>query len=227
VKDALGLIPQFFYDLIGRVIPGATFLCVGVALLVPSSELMASVQTISRLPTAVDAVLIILWLFAAYLTGLLLGAIGFALFEDGFKRPLFNALRQEKPGATITEDDLSYVYDFIAIRNPSTGLRMAKLRAERHLCRVLIVGCVILAIIDICRDWRAPAVADAAIIGALGGISAAMFLLQRHLCDRMWRLSANCWLILHDEPPAPAVGDAMLRVNVTPATARTEVMDHS
>jgi hypothetical protein len=87
-------------------------------------------------------------LLASHLVGLLLGAIGFAVARDrpGTTGPL-STIEPSPP----TEDGpglrASYIYDFIHLRDAAAGGRLAKLRAEAHMCRVLIAGCIGLGVL--------------------------------------------------------------------------------
>jgi hypothetical protein len=126
MKDSFSLIPQVFYDLIGRVIPGAAVLAIGFWMLSgrPPSDL-------GGMQGPALTVLSLLGLMAAYLFGLLLGALGFVLFEDGMKRPRFRMIRARMPKKRLIEANLPFVYDYILHKDTSAGARLAKLRRSR------------------------------------------------------------------------------------------------
>src|SRR5437899_2214367 len=135
MKEALGLIPQVFYDLIGRVAPGAAILTAALFLFGDIKVASLFLHT----GTAAAGILFMMFLLAAYVAGVLLGGIGF-LLEDRRKPDRFDSIQWQRPGEPLREDDIYYIYDFILARDPAAGVRLVKLRAEMHLSRVLITG---------------------------------------------------------------------------------------
>lgn len=195
MKETIGLIPQVFYDLIGRVFPGSAVLAAGLLIGTDSARIHTIAAQLLDGSGPALSILLVFWLMAAYLVGLLLGAIGFLLFEDGLKNPEFRRIKRQAPADSIEESDLPYIYDFILEKDPSAGLRLAKLRAESHLCRVLVVGCAALATLSLAN--RNTTLVG---IGALVLTAVAAFYLQRHLKVRIWMLTVNCWIILNEGP---------------------------
>jgi hypothetical protein len=215
MKETLGIVPQVFYDLIGRVVPGAAILVVGVALLIDDVQARSAISPLTGLPTALLILVFIVAIIASYLIGVLLGAIGFVCFEHRRHRTTkFADLSQDIPIGRLTERDLPYVYDFILIQNPSAGTRLVKLRAEVHLCRVIIIGCAMLMLLYLIqqRADMTPVVGGVVLVLMLA--AAAAYLFHRHLQVRAWLLQINCWNILN---PSLSSRSAMPTPKLTPA----------
>lgn len=150
-----GLIPQVFYDLIGRIVPGAFLLFIGL-LLIHGEDWKQNIGGLFGKPKIPYSLLVTLGLMFSYMTGILLGGIGcfvekiirrskehFEIFDrDG-------TLPKRKPNI----NRISYIYDVIQHYEPAAGARLAKLSAERNMCRVLIVGSVLLEIWHGVKDW--------------------------------------------------------------------------
>ncbi len=58
-----------------------------------------------------------------------------------------------KPIAEKESDEDSLTYDRIRMEEPKAGQRIAKLRAEIHMCRVVLVGVVLFGIYPVIPDW--------------------------------------------------------------------------
>lgn len=142
-----GLVPQVFYDLIGRIAPGAFLLVMGF-LLLHREDCECSVARLLWETKIPYSLLLLLGLLFSYMTGILLGGIGYFI-EDILRKRRFvilhkgEILSDSKPNI----DSISYLYDAIQYYDPATGARLAKLSAEKNMCRVLIVGYVILIIV--------------------------------------------------------------------------------
>ena len=227
MKDTFGLVPQVFYDLIGRVAPGAATILAGLVLLSDRSPVDAVALLTGKQAISTSAALVVAaWLLASYLVGTLLGAVAFASFKDdrhnrrlrdglggfwavlGFTRSEdakqcrdLGAIKADEPaGKEIGESNLSYIYDFILLRDAGAGGRLAKLRAEIHMCRVLILACVGLGTAYVIQ--RFPLIRTGGFwptLTVLVAIARASYLLDVHLAVRSRRLMMNCWDILKKE----------------------------
>src|SRR5688500_531346 len=83
MKDTFGLVPQVFYDMIGRVAPGAATILTGLVLLSDRSPVDAIALLTGKQAISTSAALVFAaWLLASYLVGTLLGAVAFASFKD-------------------------------------------------------------------------------------------------------------------------------------------------
>jgi hypothetical protein len=152
-----GLVPELFFDLIGRSLPGSLLL-LGVILVytgpADSIELLAT-----GIPDA-SAESVLVFAIVGYFIAVVLEQ--FWTFELGGK---------PNP-ATQTEEDLP---SLVGIRKeePVEGTRLLKLQAEKNLCEVLIPGLSILVIANaliIASTWPVglQASGTAAIVAAIG-----------------------------------------------------------
>lgn len=133
------LIPQLFFDLIGRVAPGLyliamTFLAVNEKTVVRESIDKYLLQ--EHFPTTLVTFAV---LGAGYLVGMIVGAIGYAIGNWEFPR-WYSEIPKPEPNS------VKYKYDFLQAKYPAVGIRLSKLSAERHACRVLYWGSIIVGI---------------------------------------------------------------------------------
>jgi hypothetical protein len=124
----LELIPEFYYDLIARITPGAIL----IAVVIPFSSWQQFLEKDS-LPISV----ILLFLISSYIIGFLIDA--FSVTIEGFIEHYILSIK-----TTIFE-----ALDEIA--NESNAKRLTKLVAELTLLRVLLTGWVIIG-----SSWRFP-----------------------------------------------------------------------
>lgn len=134
-------VPQIFYDLIGRVVPGAFLTLLGIGLFCKKEQIRTIVCYLFEEPGVPLSFILLGSILLFYIIGILLGGIGFAVafreWEQYFNRPWFPVqLPDEKNKYT----GLPYIYDAIQLRWPQVGARCAKLQAEAHMCRVLLIG---------------------------------------------------------------------------------------
>jgi GrpB-like predicted nucleotidyltransferase (UPF0157 family) len=195
--SALGLIPQVFYDLIGRVVPGATVLAAS-SLLFEEPERLVEVGGSAFDRAAFWPFFSILTaLLVSYVTGLLLGAIWFFFAGREWEKKPPSLSIHERPDLGHLGIRQSFMYDAVHLYNSAAGARLAKLRAEQHLCGVLVVGFSLLSAVRILSFviGRGPAtfwwplVSFALVIAAAG-------VFHRHLRIRAARLLSNVWWAL-------------------------------
>jgi hypothetical protein len=60
----------------------------------------------------------------------------------GKEWPVIGAIKMRDMNST---GRVALIYDYIQLRCPRAGARIAKLRAEQHMCGVLMIGCLLLA----------------------------------------------------------------------------------
>jgi len=88
----------------------------------------------------------------------------------------------------------SYMYDYIPHIDADAGMRLAKLSAERHMCRVFMTGCSTLFVIKICLLlpplFFSP---DGVVLSVLAAIVLLSFLFYKHLAIRSRQLLVNNW----------------------------------
>ncbi len=197
MKEVLGLIPHVFYDLIGRVAPGAATLFMGVVFFTKDSGLSIQTVVFGPKPAASVGAVLLCALLASYIVGFILGAIG-SVFEDGLVQPSFETgVKKKAPSDPVQIDDIPYIYDFILTHSPDAGNRLAKLRAESHMCGGLLVGSSVLGVLYAVRSWGLLDRDATLVLLALGVTAFAAFIFRGHLRIRAWRLQVNYWLLLN------------------------------
>lgn len=239
MKESFGLVPQVFYDMIGRVAPGAATLLAGLVLLTNQTPLDAIALLTGKETISTPAALVIAaWLLASYLVGSLLGAVAFATFKDDrcnrglgdvliglwgvFTRTedakqcrKLGTIKADEPtGKEIGESNLSYVYDYILLRDAGAGGRLAKLRAEIHMCRVFVLACIGLGTVYAIQHF--PLIGTGGFwltLILLVAIARAWYLLDVHLVVRSRRLMTNCWDILRKEDMRLAAANKAARAD--------------
>jgi hypothetical protein len=171
------LIPQAFYDLLARILPGAILIiasaCVFLSPGVVSTFVFASPESM-RLFTFGP---MLLWGLLSYTTGFLITelwelTIGRILERTGRKNEdewrkesleEHNRLRRADGREPLSIDvtqfpRVSVMRDHLRHVTASEAARLLKVRAERRLCQVLIIGLGGLAIVNICYLIAAPTI---------------------------------------------------------------------
>jgi hypothetical protein len=133
----IDLIPEFYFDLIARISPGA-LICFSLAF--PIVQIETLVLKIKEIP----APLIFLFFVASYITGFLLDAVT-ASFEEFFDdRCTSRKNGKEFEYHTIYED----IGGIAEYANPSSVISLKKVAAELTLLRVLIAGWIIIGVLN-------------------------------------------------------------------------------
>jgi hypothetical protein len=154
IKSWIGIIPEFYYDIISRIPPGS-FLVLGVVY-----ELFArngdKLSNYTNLSGGVSVLLTILLIIASYTVGLFLNVPTKYLsmmYTSGIWRriikqeqSLFLSLKKKKefksfdlsPSSKINDEDARRLYrtihDVLKLKNPQAKLFLPKLMAESALC---------------------------------------------------------------------------------------------
>ena len=120
-------IPQIFYDLIARIVPGSLFL---IALTYELSGTGITSPLLTNLSS--DVLLIILFVLAcgimSYLMGWVLHAFSFLSAEADIKKAHESNLASQKIRFSLRE-----MYIMIRMKNEAAGFRILKLRAEARM----------------------------------------------------------------------------------------------
>lgn len=170
-------IPHLFYDLIGRITPGAVLLLIAPFCFLSVEGVGQLADRIFHFPASV---LIILGIAVCYTIGALTGGLAYffekseyveldekrKLGEEGQKDvidiirenayPSFrnwelflDAPKKAKWAEVMTyypRPSEPYIYDFLLANHADIGARLAKLSAERHMCRSMMVGAFLLLV---------------------------------------------------------------------------------
>jgi len=125
-------VPQLFYDVIARVLPGFFFLIL-LKVLMQDTGISLEVFRISPTDNAVMTLGYGLgYLFIFYLTGWLLEASVFLSTEKKIKHKFNRQINYENVwlGENIKIDDM---FQLLRLRHPEAGFRVVKLRAEARM----------------------------------------------------------------------------------------------
>lgn len=162
------VIPQIFYDLIARVIPGATVLLLGYLTLfgptraIKSFFIESSQENIFNFGTFIPIFIL------AYILGFILRELWVIAFkkiqkkwpsqlkEDQIESAIdyhnkIRVIHGKKP-LNVKKGDLPPIHimhDQIRLFSDSEGYRLLKLRAEQRLCHTLVIGVLLLAMINV------------------------------------------------------------------------------
>jgi hypothetical protein len=124
-------IPQIFYDLIGRLIPGFIILVLACILLIPLGTLEKYILQ-EHFPATFFFFIVLLF---SYFIGAVLGGLWFGYLDKKNDKKI----RSDHNLAKLLEI-MSFKYDVIQYYRPDIGARLAKLRSERHFCGVIQFG---------------------------------------------------------------------------------------
>ena len=197
-RDLASLIPQVFFDLIGRLVPGLALLLVGAVLLVDLGTAALIPTLASRMSTGAA---ILLGTTFAYLLGALLGGIGPALIHQEWNAKSATQVTLEVPRGTkpaaLRPSQLAFLYDALQTHNRAAGARLVKLHAEQHMCTALATGSLSLVVLCVASP-RPPTcpVSTVVAISSLLVTAGCSYLLYVHLAIRARRLLLNyCELV--------------------------------
>ena len=152
-------IPQIFYDLIARVVPGFLFL------LALNFQLSATGVEVIQLPTSSsNSIALVLYALVygilSYLMGWVLLAFTFGSLRDRIKEKLKSELNLEEDSISISE-----MYQRVRIKDEAVGFRIVKLRAEARMLEtsrtgMLYISAILLGLLAISKlalipspDW--------------------------------------------------------------------------
>ena len=197
MKELGNWIPQIFYDLIGRVAPGAFLLILGIGLLVDPDVVKAVAESAKGFPMTV---LVSAGLLVAYAVGTILGALAVPILYNEWSTRSVRCIIADVPdrlnSQALTAGQVSFLYDALQLFNPSAGARLVKLRAETHLCCTLFVGALVIAAayIPTHRQSLFTVRTVSAFLG-LAGMAASSYSFYVHLAIRARRLLMNYCLL--------------------------------
>jgi hypothetical protein len=176
-------VPQLFYDIIARLIPGAIIIGSFVLSAKGPIDAWESVRAwLRRSSEEYPSTIVILiggFVLSYGISIVFLGlwsplALIFSKTWSLIKKTatkLWSLVKKPKQRASLkketSEDEYSMKYDFIKFKNAAAGNRIAKLHAEAHMAKVLILGFGISCVIDV---WRYYSSSDRPLSRVLLGI---------------------------------------------------------
>ena len=204
-------IPQLFYDLIGRLVPGAILWFWCLLPYAPEPRFVATRNMVmNNLLFGHGYVAFLFGVAIAYVTGSVLGALWrlldnrvragleFRWYERSFLRAWtelenHGIVRGDPP----TKDLVGYVYDTIQLRYPKAGARIAKLRAEQYQAGAFVIGFAVVGFVhgaSICFGWSDWRVAKVLPWLSVPCVAAALFLLKC-ISSRAGTAVASLWAL--------------------------------
>jgi hypothetical protein len=157
------VIPEVFYDMIARVIPGSVLVLATTMIYFGPSKVVKMLLSDS---TEIDAPLTLLFLLLAYLVAIVTGSVWEAVsclakrWKDWMKRRREKKKSEKIEAAASTPMKVEKAKDapfdieraFFRVRKdlPQEASKLLKIQAEKRLCEVLIVGFSVLWPVDLC-----------------------------------------------------------------------------
>jgi hypothetical protein len=156
--DSLKLIPQVFFDIIGRVVPGT--IAILAALLLSKTTWESWLRaTLGEAPAASSSVSALMLFAGAYVAGQMLSPLAKLVQRAG-------ELRLFSPGPKAEG------YDWLRNHHPEAGAHCAKIRAEftmhNGLAAVLLVSAAVYALRD--ENWRWSVLGGLILSGLLAAV---------------------------------------------------------
>jgi len=191
-------IPQVFYDVIGRIIPGSILLTLSYLIFHGQSieqTKQGYIETV--IFTQPQYLLIFDFIVFSYFISTLLGGIWMFVSRKGYKGLDLDTLQKNLEKLDNVYPDVSFLYDAIQYIFPSVGSRLAKLSAERHSARVLTIGFSILFFAYIFTHYSSWKNLQFYLIsGALILSAIFSFIFNLHIAVRSNYLMVNHWHFL-------------------------------
>ena len=177
-QKAITWVPQVFYDMIARIVPGIVVLLVTFAILLADKKTTEIAEKLSPFSVswAGTTIIILVFISLAYTVGVLLAGLVYSLFATICK--ILGQANFDFETCICDEDEvICKKYDFIKRKHPQAGERITKLKAEIHMSYILSVGFFILGVVA----WMMKSPFNwfsflkwALVIGLLGGVGATL-----------------------------------------------------
>jgi hypothetical protein len=164
----LSLIPQVFYDLIARVVPGSVVVIMWYLTMLGPKKAINTLITISPKQNIISLWSFALLIMLAYVLGFILNELWDLTFRK-IKRKTSQERKSRHLKSSIAQYDrirkcfgkselqfghedlpsLHTMHDHLRLRSDSEAYRLLKLRAERTLCEALFTGIFLLPIVNV------------------------------------------------------------------------------
>lgn len=213
---SVSIIPQLFYDIIGRIIPGVVLLlCIFMVYYGPENAAKLFTSLVGKKGEVVE-VSFYLFLISGILSYVISNiAQGIrVIFSKKYKehnrekwKQVLDDLGSDLEKAAdnlglnkkIKVEDIpstGFIYDYIRLRSPSAGARIAKLRAECHMCSVFVTGMAGIAAWNLVNIIASPTKIE--IIMELGFLASAFvfWMLRQFFEKRFYTALWNHWILL-------------------------------
>lgn len=191
-------IPQVFYDLIGRIIPGSILLTLSYVILYePSIDQTKQGFIDSVIFTQPQSLLVFEFILFSYFISTLLGGIWMFVSRKEWRDLPLKSMEAKAETPDQRYPHVSFLYDAIQYKFPSVGSRLAKLSAERHSARVLTIGLFSLSVAYILTHYPSwKTLQFYLVLGALILSAIFSYIFNLHIAVRSNYLMANHWHFL-------------------------------
>ncbi|MBL7154357.1 MAG: hypothetical protein ISS79_11620 [Phycisphaerae bacterium] len=146
VKQGVGLIPQVYFDIIARVVPGTILIgSICLAALGPADSWSRLQDWLGKSSGVSVSALAALILLASYTLAILLWCPWFS-FMKWFQGEKF----------WYCKEDFVRDYETVKHRSRTAGSRLTKLKAQIHMAETLLVGfalCCFVGLLGYCCGW--------------------------------------------------------------------------
>ncbi len=198
------VVPQLFYDLIGRLVPGMVLLLsFGIVYAGPTYALSSIEPLLSGRNLSFGFWTFLVLIMVSYVVSIVLSGLWDGVTElfHRFFTVVKALLNHSSTKGNNKEDDSEYpshslMYDIIRLKAPDVGARLVKLRAESRLPKVLIAGWIILAVVNLYLLIRNPSVERTLLEGVLILSILGAYSFMRHIESRYTTSLKNHWDIL-------------------------------
>lgn len=205
-SSVIGVIPQIFYDIIARFIPGIIIILGWVITYLRPSTALKNLLNPPNEALFMNFWYFLFFIILAYINSIILFGICILISIVSNK---INGIFKHKSKETLlfsTDKNLNFknpsealMYDFIRFRSGTAGARLVKLRAEHHMSQIIIVGTIIamginiyLYVLDLNKERLLMEIFLILIV-------VGMWSFMVHVKDRFIVNMKNHWLILNKE----------------------------
>jgi len=177
------LVPQIFYDLIARVIPGVVLFITGYLCILGPREAIRSMISVPSNQNPFNFTMILLAIILSYVLGFILSELWSSTFGKIKNKKAGEKTKKQMRSCLAEYDrmrkflgghelDLRYeglpsiyaMHDHLRLYSVSEAYRLLKLQAEERLCEVLFIGFILLAIINPCYYFAEGFLLDRALL---------------------------------------------------------------
>jgi hypothetical protein len=135
-KLSWNIIPELVYDIVGRVMPGAWLIVIGLVVAYGPTSVFDKIKEASKIPDTSISGLLFLAL-ASYFVGVLVQRI----YELA-----------DRPDREKWKDETIYI---VKKEHPEEAARLLKISAEKSFCEIMVTGLIIFAFVDVYLIYKA------------------------------------------------------------------------
>ena len=207
-------IPQLFYDIIARIIPGFFVLLILLLSILDFQQFIyyfKKVLFVDNLHDLSTNLLVLLGICVSYITAIILRATGSLLLHPIYKRKKekidpeselkSREIHLSELGVSECDDnyktnDIALRYDFIKLNDIVNGNRITKLKAEVQMSGILFTGALIASVIDFILFFTDHSHSRWIILGSTALMCIFCLRAKKHFSERLKMAVLNCSVML-------------------------------